>query len=73
MDVDDGVQIGVHSPERCVVDAFRLRHRLGEEVAIEALERWLRRPGAMPAELLALARSFQKAEPSLLRARQVLL
>lgn len=73
MDVDDGVQIGLYSPERCVVDAFRLRHRVGEEVAIEALKRWLRRGGAVPAELLALARSFPKAEPSLLRALQVLL
>lgn len=73
MDVDDGVQIGVYSPERCIVDAFRLRHRLGEEVAIGALKRWLRRPGAVPAELLALARSFPRAEPSLLQALQVLL
>jgi len=73
MDVDDGVQIGVYSPERCVVDAFRLRHQIGEEVAIEALKCWLRRPGAVPAQLLALARSFPKAEPSLLRALQVLL
>lgn len=73
MNVDDGVQIGVYSPERCVVDAFRLRHQIGEDVAIEALKRWLRRPGAVPAELLALARSFPKAEPSLLRALQVLL
>jgi predicted transcriptional regulator of viral defense system len=73
MDVDDGVQIGVYSPGRCIVDAFRLRHRVGEDVAIEALKRWLRRPGTVPAELLALARSFPKAEPALLRALQVLL
>lgn len=73
MDIDDGVQIGVYSPERCIVDAFRLRHRVGEDVAIEALKRWLRRPGPVPAELLALARSFPKGEPSLLRALQVLL
>lgn len=73
MHVDDGVQIGLYSPERCVVDAFRLRHQIGEEVAIEALKRWLRRPGAVPAQLLALARSFPKAEPSLIRALQVLL
>lgn len=73
MDVDDGVQIGVYSPERSIIDAFRLRHQIGEEVAIEALKRWLRRPGAVPAELLRLARSFPKAEPSLLRVLQVLL
>lgn len=73
LDVDDGVRIGVYSPERSIVDAFRLRHRVGEDVAIEALKRWLRRPRAVPAELLALARSFPKAEPALLRALQVLL
>lgn len=73
MDVDDGVQIGVYSPERSIIDAFRLRHQIGEEVAIEALKRWLRRPGAVPAELLSVARSFPKAEPSLLRVLQVLL
>jgi len=71
--VDDSVRIGVYSPERSIVDTFRLRHHLGEDVAIEALKRWLRRPGVLPAELLALARSFPKAEPSLLRALQVLL
>ena len=73
MDVDDGVQIGVYSPERSIIDAFRLRHQIGEEVAIEALKRWLRRPGAVPAELLGVARSFPKAEPSLVRVLQVLL
>jgi len=73
VDVDEGLQIGVYSPERCLVDAFRLRHQLGEDVAIEALKRWLRRSGAMPAGLLDLARCFPKAEPSLLHALQVLL
>lgn len=73
MDVDDGVQIGVYSPERSIVDAFRLRHQVGEEVAVEALKRWLRSSAAVPSELLALARSFPKAEPSLLRTLKVLL
>lgn len=73
MEIDQGVEIGVYSPERCVVDAFRLRHRVGEHVAIEALKRWLRRPGTVPAEVLALARSFPKAEPSLLQTLRVLL
>jgi len=73
MQIDDGVQIGIYLPERCIVDVFRLRHQVGEDVAIEALKRWLRRPGAVPAELLGLARSFPKAEPSLIRALRVLL
>jgi predicted transcriptional regulator of viral defense system len=73
MDVDEGVRIGVYSPERSIIDAFRLRHQVGEDVAIEALKRWLREPRVVPAELLRLAQSFPKAEPSLLRALQVLL
>ena len=73
LEVDEGIHLGVYSAERCIVDAFRLRHIEGEEVAVEALRRWLRRPGATPAQLLDLARSFPKGEPGLLRALQVLL
>lgn len=72
-EVDGSVKIGVYSQERSIIDAFRLRHQVGEEFAIEALKRWLRRPGAVPAELLRMARSFPRAEPSLFRALQVLL
>lgn len=71
--VDEGVHIGHYAPERCIIDAFRLRHQLGEELAIEALRRWLRRPGAVPASLFAMARAFPKAEPSLRATLQVLL
>jgi predicted transcriptional regulator of viral defense system len=73
LDVGDGLTIGLYGPERCVVDAFRLRHREGEEVAIEALRRWLRRPGSTPATLLRLAHHFPHAEPALLAALKVLL
>ncbi len=73
MEVDEGLVLGIYSAERSIIDTFRLRHREGDDVAIEALKRWLRRPGAVPAELLRLARSFPKVEPSLLRALQVLL
>ena len=72
-DVDEELQIGLYSAERCLVDAFRLRHHVGEDVAIEALKRWLTRPDAVPAQLMRLARSFPKAQPSMLRALQVLL
>ncbi len=71
--VDEGLVLGIYSAERSIIDAFRLRHQEGEDVAVEALKRWLRRPGAVPAQLLLLARSFPKVEPSLLRALQVLL
>ncbi len=73
LEIDDGVFLGVYGAERSIVDAFRLRHQEGEEVAIEALRRWLRRPGAVPSRLLELARSLPKGEPALLRALQVLL
>ena len=71
--VDEEVRIGLYSPERCIVDAFRLRHQVGEELAIEALRRWLRRNGSVPATLLEMARAFPKAEPSLRAALRVLL
>lgn len=72
-DLGDGLMLGLYGPERCIVDAFRLRHLVGDDVAIEALKRWLRRRGAQPSALLVLARRFPKAEPSLRAALQVLL
>lgn len=73
LDLGGGLSIGLYSPERCVTDAFRLRHLLGEEVAVEALKRWLRRPGSTPGALLALAKAFPKAEASLRDRLRVLL
>lgn len=72
IEVDEGLSLGVYSAERSVIDAFRLRHQEGEEVAVEALRRWLKRPGPTPADLLAMARSFPKVEPSLLQALRIL-
>jgi hypothetical protein len=65
--------IGLYSPERCIVDAFRLRHQEGPEVAIEALRRWLRRRGSQPAALMMMARSFPNSEPALRAALEILL
>jgi hypothetical protein len=61
--VDDEVRIGLYSPERCIVDAFRPRHQLGEDLAIAALRRWLRRDGAVPAPLLEMARAISRYAP----------
>jgi hypothetical protein len=72
MDVDDGVTLGLYSAERSIIDAFRLSHQEGEELAVEALKRWLRRRGAAPAGLPAMARSFPRVEPSLIRALRIL-
>ncbi len=72
MEVDEGLSIGIYSAERSLIDAFRLRHQEGDEMAIEALRRWLTRPRATPADLLAMARSFPKAAPSLLHTLRIL-
>lgn len=69
----DELGIGLYGPERCIIDAFRLRHLEGPETAVEALRRWLRRRGSQPASLLALARAFPKAEPALRAALEILL
>ena len=69
---DEALSIGVYSAERSIVDAFRLRHQDGDDVAIEALRRWLARSGARPARLLAIAKHFPKAEPALLNALRIL-
>ena len=73
VDLGDGRSIGVYNPKRCVVDAFRLRHLYGEDLAVEALKRWLRRPDATPTALLDLARLFPKAEAAIRAALRVLL
>ena len=70
--VDAVTSIGLYGPRRCIVDVFRLRHEVGPEVGVEALRRWLRRRGSSPAELLAVARSFPAAAPSLTAALRVL-
>lgn len=72
IEVDEGLFLGVYSDERSIIDTFRLRHLEGEDLAVEALRRWLKRPGAIPADLLAMARCFPKAEPALLQALRIL-
>jgi hypothetical protein len=69
----DGAVVGLYGPRRCIVDVFRLRHEVGPEVGVEALKRWLRRPGSQPGQLLELAGSFPAALPSLTEALRVLL
>lgn len=71
--LDGDLRIGLYRAERCIVDAFRLRHQEGDDIAVEALRRWLRQPHTQPSALLAMARSFPKAEPALRAALQVLL
>jgi hypothetical protein len=50
-----GESVRVYSPMRTVVDLMRLRHRLGEPLALVALRRYLRRRDSQPGRLLDLA------------------
>ena len=72
-DAGGGVNVAIYSPERSIVDCFRLMHQEGSDVAYEALRRWLRRPGSTPAGLLKVAGDFPKALPGIRHALEVLL
>lgn len=67
------LMIGIYDARRSIVDAFRLRHLCGEDLAVDAVRRWLAGRGNQPAELLDVARHFPTAEHSLRRVLQVLL
>ena len=74
LDVGAGYRIGLYSAERSICDAFRLRHLEGSEQAVEALKRWLRRPGSQPSRLFALAAEMgPRATEPIRSALQILL
>jgi predicted transcriptional regulator of viral defense system len=50
-----GEPVRIYSPTRTIADLMRLRHRIGEPVALAALHRYLRRRDARPGELLRMA------------------
>jgi hypothetical protein len=66
-------EVGAYSAERSILDAIRLRHREGSDVAFEALRNWLNLPGRSPAQLIDMARQLPNAESSLRHALEVLL
>lgn len=68
-----GLSIGLFSPERTLIDLFRLRHTWGSDLALGALKRWLRGRGNSPGVLLAMADSFPQARPVIQRSLEVLL
>ena len=51
--------IAISSPERTVVDLLGLRSRVGRDLALTALRRYLQSRDAKPGELLALARQLR--------------
>lgn len=67
-----GREIGIYTPERCIVDAYRLRHLEGADVANQALRRWLRQ-GGQPSTLLGAATEFPTAQPAIRHALELLL
>lgn len=73
LELDGGFTIGLYSPERSIVDAYRLRHLDGDELGREALKAWLRPHGSQPSTLLEVAASFPKALARLREDLQVLL
>jgi predicted transcriptional regulator of viral defense system len=71
--VDPVTVIGLYSPERSIVDAFRMAGIEGPEVAYEALRRWVRRPGSQPSRLLGMAAHWPRTLPVIRKALEVLL
>lgn len=67
------VGAGIYSPERTIVDMFRLGHLEGTDVASEALRRWVKRRGSHPSSLLTIAKSFPSTLARLRQALEILL
>jgi predicted transcriptional regulator of viral defense system len=64
----EGVDLQVYSPTKSIIDAFRFRNRIGEDVAIKALSSALRSRRVRPGPLLELAgklRARRVVEPYL--------
>ena len=71
--VAEGCTLGVFGPTRSIIDAFRLGHLEGPEVAIDALRRWLKRRGNQPSKLLNMAKHFPTSQKSIRSALEILL
>jgi predicted transcriptional regulator of viral defense system len=52
----DDVTVQIFNLPKTVVDCFRLRNKIGTEVAVEALQQATRRKGVSPTEILHYAR-----------------
>jgi ribosomal protein S16 len=72
LDIGAGKEIGIYSAPRSIIDAYRLQHHEGIDLANEALKRWLRQ-GGQPSELLRMALSFPHAQRALQQTLSILL
>ncbi|MDQ3255415.1 MAG: transcriptional regulator, partial [Acidobacteriota bacterium] len=52
----EGVTLHIFNPAKTVADCFKFRHKIGIDVAVEALKLCLARKKARPAQILHYAR-----------------
>lgn len=71
--VTDQLAIGIYSPTRTIVDAYRLRDLYGTDQALEALKRWLRIRGNQPVALLEMASRFPRSTSAIQSTLETLL
>ncbi len=57
--LDSGDLIPMYSAERTIVDMFRLRRMLGEDLALQALKNYLNSHGARPGTILEYSRRLR--------------
>lgn len=67
-----GLTIGLYNPERCIVDALRLRHREEPHLGMEALKLWTGREGSSVPKLLELARRIPQGAQAVRQALDAL-
>jgi predicted transcriptional regulator of viral defense system len=72
LDIGAGKEIGVYSAPRSIIDAYRLQHHEGIDLANDALKQWLRQ-GGQPSELLRMGRAFPHAQRALQQTLSILL
>ncbi|GAB3998624.1 hypothetical protein GCM10029992_24940 [Glycomyces albus] len=60
-EVAPGESVNVYSPERAIADAMRMRHLVGEGVALAALRTYLAEKRGQPAELMNVAGRLGRA------------
>ena len=57
----EGIMVKVYNPAKTVADCFKYRHKLGLDIAVEALRRLVRRSDFQVPTLLEYARVCQVA------------
>jgi len=72
LELVNDLRIGIYSPTRCVIDAFRLSHLYGKDQANQALKRWLQK-GGQASDLLTMTQSFPETKNQIIETLQILL